>query len=195
MLTGAIVSCTLACSSFPSQGDFLYVGIYDDSTVNNYKGRNYPIMNIHERVLNVLSCKFVDEVVIGAPFDINAELIKNLNITTVARVTSVRGRAPERRERRRAREMIDGQQSWRTRAVPGLRVADDRAFLFIASAPCLTFLSSALLSAMCVLSPVQSVRRVTGAFDSRHRRSVRSDRIAEHRADGADNVRVKSGPL
>lgn len=43
-------------------GDFLYVGIHDDATINLHKGRNYPIMNLHERVMNVLSCKFVDEV-------------------------------------------------------------------------------------------------------------------------------------
>jgi ethanolamine-phosphate cytidylyltransferase len=56
--------------------------------VNSYKGRNYPVMNIHERVLNVLSCKYVDEVVIGAPFAITQDLLKTLNVSVVARVAS-----------------------------------------------------------------------------------------------------------
>lgn len=28
-------------------GTFLYVGVHDDATVNQHKGRNYPIMNLH----------------------------------------------------------------------------------------------------------------------------------------------------
>lgn len=38
-------------------GDYLIVGLHTDPVVNNYKGSNYPIMNIHERVLSVLACK------------------------------------------------------------------------------------------------------------------------------------------
>lgn len=38
-------------------GDFLLVGIHDDYTVNKHKGRNFPIMNLHERTLSVLSCR------------------------------------------------------------------------------------------------------------------------------------------
>lgn len=40
-----------------SQGDFLIVGLHTDLEVNRYKGSNYPIMNLHERVLSVLACK------------------------------------------------------------------------------------------------------------------------------------------
>ena len=57
-------------------GDFLIVGLLLDSVsyrymlntgilfplhqvVNKYKGSNYPIMNLHERVLNVLACKVI----------------------------------------------------------------------------------------------------------------------------------------
>jgi cytidyltransferase-like protein len=43
-------------------GHFLYVGIHDDQAVNRYSGVNYPIMNLHERVLSVLSSRYVDEV-------------------------------------------------------------------------------------------------------------------------------------
>lgn len=39
------------------KGDFLIVGLHTDPVVNLYKGSNYPIMNLHERVLSVLACK------------------------------------------------------------------------------------------------------------------------------------------
>jgi len=64
-------------------GTFLFVGIHDDATVNQHRGRNYPIMNLHERVMNVLSCKYVDEVVIGAPWVLTKDLITTLGIHTV----------------------------------------------------------------------------------------------------------------
>jgi len=51
--------------------------------VNDYQGTNLPIMNVYERVLGVLSCKYVDEVVIGAPIAITPEFIKALNISVV----------------------------------------------------------------------------------------------------------------
>lgn len=38
-------------------GDYLVVGLHTDPVVNKYKGGNYPIMNLHERVLSVLACK------------------------------------------------------------------------------------------------------------------------------------------
>lgn len=38
-------------------GDYLIVGLHTDPIVNRYKGSNYPIMNLHERVLSVLACK------------------------------------------------------------------------------------------------------------------------------------------
>jgi ethanolamine-phosphate cytidylyltransferase len=65
-------------------GTYLIVGIYDDETVNDLKGSNYPIMNLHERVLNVCSCKWVDDVVIGAPREISEDMIKTLNIKIIA---------------------------------------------------------------------------------------------------------------
>jgi ethanolamine-phosphate cytidylyltransferase len=71
-------------------GTFLYVGVHDDKTVNQHKGRNYPIMNLHERVLNVLSCKYVDEVVIGAPWEVTTDLLKVLNIKVVVSGSSTK---------------------------------------------------------------------------------------------------------
>lgn len=64
-------------------GDFLLVGIHDDRTVNERKGGNFPIMNLHERTLSVLACKFVDEVIIGAPWVVSDDMLKTMNITSV----------------------------------------------------------------------------------------------------------------
>lgn len=43
-------------------GDYLIVGLHTDPVVNSYKGSNYPIMNLHERVLSVLACKVSNHV-------------------------------------------------------------------------------------------------------------------------------------
>jgi len=68
-------------------GDFLYVGIWDDDMTKYYKGTNYPIVAIQERVLMTLACKHVDDVVIGAPFILTKDLISSLNISAVVHVT------------------------------------------------------------------------------------------------------------
>lgn len=66
------------------QGTFLYVGVFDDDAVTRWRGRP-PLMNVHERVLNVLSCKYVDEVVIGAPVRVTRDLLRTLNVSVIAR--------------------------------------------------------------------------------------------------------------
>ena len=50
------------------QGDYLYVGVWADDMVKFYRGNNYPILSLHERVLMLLACKYVDDVVISAPY-------------------------------------------------------------------------------------------------------------------------------
>jgi len=64
-------------------GDFLIVGLHTDPLVNLYKGSNYPIMNLQERVLSVLACKYVSEVVIGAPYIVAKELIDHFKVSLV----------------------------------------------------------------------------------------------------------------
>jgi len=64
-------------------GDYLLVGIHDDKIVNAIKGENYPIMSTHERVLSVLQCRFVDEVIIGAPYKVSKELLESQNVSVV----------------------------------------------------------------------------------------------------------------
>ncbi len=60
------------------------MGLHTDPFVNMYKGSNYPIMNLHERVLSVLACKYVSEVVIGAPYMVTADLLDHFNVAVVA---------------------------------------------------------------------------------------------------------------
>uniref|UniRef100_A0A1Q3FLN4 ethanolamine-phosphate cytidylyltransferase n=1 Tax=Culex tarsalis TaxID=7177 RepID=A0A1Q3FLN4_CULTA len=64
-------------------GDYLIVGLHTDPVVNVYKGGNYPIMNLHERVLSVLACKYVSEVVIGAPYSVTKDLMEHFNVDLV----------------------------------------------------------------------------------------------------------------
>ncbi|KAH7671658.1 Ethanolamine-phosphate cytidylyltransferase protein [Dioscorea alata] len=55
-------------------GDFLLVGIYSDQTVSERRG-SHPIMHLHERSLSVLGCRYVDEVIIGAPWEVTKDMI------------------------------------------------------------------------------------------------------------------------
>ncbi|KAG5495389.1 hypothetical protein GH5_03050 [Leishmania sp. Ghana 2012 LV757] len=64
-------------------GDYVIAGVYEDQVVNEQKGKNYPIMNLNERVLGVLSCRYVDEVVMGVPLDVSKEVIDGLHINVV----------------------------------------------------------------------------------------------------------------
>jgi len=43
-------------------------------------------MKLHERVINVLSCKHVDDVIIGAPWTVSNDLITTFNIKVVVNV-------------------------------------------------------------------------------------------------------------
>ena len=48
------------------------VGVYGDDTVTAVRGSPvFPIMNLHERVLSILACRYVDDVVIEAPLEIS----------------------------------------------------------------------------------------------------------------------------
>jgi ethanolamine-phosphate cytidylyltransferase len=51
-----------------SESPYVVVGLHDDYTINKIKGYNYPIMNILERTLVVLQCKYISALVISAPY-------------------------------------------------------------------------------------------------------------------------------
>ncbi|XP_059990370.1 ethanolamine-phosphate cytidylyltransferase isoform X5 [Lagenorhynchus albirostris] len=62
---------------------YIIAGLHFDQEVNHYKGKNYPIMNLHERTLSVLACRYVSEVVIGAPYSVTAELLDHFKVDLV----------------------------------------------------------------------------------------------------------------
>jgi ethanolamine-phosphate cytidylyltransferase len=64
-------------------GDYLIVGVHNDQEVNSRYGMNLPILNLNERVLSVLGCKWVDDVLIDAPYVINQDMLSSLNIQCV----------------------------------------------------------------------------------------------------------------
>jgi ethanolamine-phosphate cytidylyltransferase len=49
-------------------GAYIVAGVHDDDVINHWKGLNYPIMNIFERGMCVLQCRFINAVIFGAPF-------------------------------------------------------------------------------------------------------------------------------
>ena len=64
-------------------GDFLLVGIHEDTSVQTHCGPGFPIMNLFERAMNVLGCRDVDEVVFDAPFVITEHMLNFLHIDVV----------------------------------------------------------------------------------------------------------------
>lgn len=80
MLHAAHINVLEKARSF---GDYVIVGVHSDHIVNGKRGINLPILNMHERVLSLLGCKFVDDVLIDAPYIITKEMIDSLNISIV----------------------------------------------------------------------------------------------------------------
>ncbi|XP_048102686.1 ethanolamine-phosphate cytidylyltransferase-like isoform X2 [Alosa alosa] len=66
-----------------SDKPYIIVGLHFDQEVNRYKGKNYPIMNVHERTLSVLACRYVSEVVIGAPYTVTKDLLDHFKVDLV----------------------------------------------------------------------------------------------------------------
>ena len=59
----------LRCVNEAENGQaYIVAGVHDDHVINHWKGLNYPIMNIYERGLCVLQCRYINAVVFGAPF-------------------------------------------------------------------------------------------------------------------------------
>ncbi|KIH86831.1 ethanolamine-phosphate cytidylyltransferase [Sporothrix brasiliensis 5110] len=57
---------------------FVVAGVHDDEVINEWKGVNYPIMNIYERGLCVLQCRYINAVVFGAPFSPTRKYLSSL---------------------------------------------------------------------------------------------------------------------
>jgi len=72
-----------ALQAAKKHGDYLIVGIHTDEDINKARGQNHPVMNLHERTLGVLSCRYVNEVVIGAPWILSKEMLLSMKINVV----------------------------------------------------------------------------------------------------------------
>lgn len=47
---------------------YIVAGVHTDRVINHWKGLNYPIMNIFERSMCVLQCRYIDSLMLSAPF-------------------------------------------------------------------------------------------------------------------------------
>ncbi|WZZ01382.1 hypothetical protein YC2023_073710 [Brassica napus] len=68
-------------------GDFLLVGIHNDQTVSAKRGGHPPIMSMQERILSVGACRYVDEVIFGAPWEVSKITITFFGISLVVHGT------------------------------------------------------------------------------------------------------------
>ena len=64
-------------------GDYLIVGIHEDSTVTGHAGAGHPIMNLFERSMNVLGIRDVDEIVFDAPYFVTRAMVHFLKIDVI----------------------------------------------------------------------------------------------------------------
>jgi len=83
------------------QGDFLLVGLHTDEDIGERRGKHLPIMDVHERSLSVLACRYINEVIIGAPLMVTEDLIKTFNISLVVRGTVSECQHRDEKESRR----------------------------------------------------------------------------------------------
>jgi ethanolamine-phosphate cytidylyltransferase len=65
------------------KGDYLLVGIHGDKLVNKMKGSRFPLQNVYERSLSVLGCRFVDDILLDAPYEVSSAMIDTLQIKQV----------------------------------------------------------------------------------------------------------------
>ncbi len=64
-----------------THGDYLIVGVLSDETAASYKRR--PIMGLDERVAVVEACRYVDEVIPDAPFQVDEQFLAEHDIAIV----------------------------------------------------------------------------------------------------------------
>ncbi|CAH8623406.1 unnamed protein product [Schistosoma rodhaini] len=65
-------------------GNYLLVGLYSDKTSSFESGRMGSILTLQERLLSVLACRYVSNVIIDAPYVIPPSLLDHFNVNYVA---------------------------------------------------------------------------------------------------------------
>jgi len=68
-----------------SAGNWVVVGLFDDSMISNMRGKEFPILSLMERAIVLLSMKQVDEIIFGAPWILTRAYILSNNIKTIIR--------------------------------------------------------------------------------------------------------------
>jgi ethanolamine-phosphate cytidylyltransferase len=68
---------------------FVIAGIHSDRVINHWKGLNYPIMNIFERSMCVLQCRYIDSLILSAPFVPDGVFLDALEKTYGGKVEAV----------------------------------------------------------------------------------------------------------
>lgn len=63
-------------------GDYLLVGLHDDTAIEQ-ACRRTPIMTMEERLLSLMACKWVDNIIVGAPLVPTAAFLRRHRISTV----------------------------------------------------------------------------------------------------------------
>jgi len=71
-----------AMKAAKEHGAHLICGIHTDNDIELYAGQG-PICTLHERTLGVLQCRYVDEVVIGAPPMVTTDLLDQFKVDAV----------------------------------------------------------------------------------------------------------------
>ena len=60
------------------------MGIYSNEHIRKaHHNKNFPILGIYERVLNLLALKYVDDIILNAPLHINEQFIKENKIDLI----------------------------------------------------------------------------------------------------------------
>eukprot|EP00397_Hematodinium_sp_SG-2012_P004649 GEMP01004661.1.p1 GENE.GEMP01004661.1~~GEMP01004661.1.p1 ORF type:complete len:423 (+),score=103.46 GEMP01004661.1:1957-3225(+) len=67
-------------------GDYVLVGVHSDDTVREHTVGRPPVLNLYERVLAVLACKYVDDVLLSPEIIITKEMIQSFRINKVAKI-------------------------------------------------------------------------------------------------------------
>lgn len=65
---------------------YIVAGVHDDNVINHWKGLNHPIMNIFERGLCVLQCKYVSAMIFSAPFSPSKAFLQKIPFGKVSAV-------------------------------------------------------------------------------------------------------------
>ena len=67
LVVGATTAAAAAADP-DSPPPYVVAGVHTDRVINHWKGLNYPIMNIFERSMCVLQCRYIDSLMLSAPF-------------------------------------------------------------------------------------------------------------------------------